>query len=264
MAPAGPLPPVGGLPGGLPLRRCACSGQKAVCGAHSPPSARPSALAPVAPWSVAAGLGPGSLRAPPGARRRVPLRLPGSACRGRRRPPSGARPAPRRPRCASGCGLRRLGLARFALGAAGRPLPAAGSLGGRPGFARAPLAPVGCSLRRGPPAGRGCAPLRCACPPGSGPGPLAALAGRFLRPPAPGPLWGFGVFRRCGGGHGDLEVAAGRWPAALGRSRVRRRGLASVPFVLLTRKGKIDSVDGGHNGGPNIWGVDRIPAPLIR
>lgn len=206
--PPGPLPlaPLG-HPGGLPLRRSACSGQSGLRRTFAPLRSpfRPRALAR---WSLAVALGPGSLRAPPGVRRRVPLRLSGSAYRGRRRPPSGApRPpaalAAGRPAGRPGSGpLASPGVPPVALGLL-RALPCAPL--------RAPSAPGGCSLRRGPPGGRGSAPLRSACPPGSRPGPLAALAGRFLRPPAPG-VWGLWGPRLFGG---FAPAAAGAWHTKL-------------------------------------------------
>jgi len=177
MAPGGPLPlaPLG-HPAGLPLRRCACSGQSGMRGTFRPlrRGCRPSAHGSL---SLAAASGPPLLRAPPGVRRRVPLRLSGSACRAGPRPPSRAARAPRRPRCAVCCGPRRLGPARCALGSPGRPLPAAGcalallGLPGSPGAACCGGAPSrvraapGCAL--GAPAG---GPGRLP-PPGSAPAP---------------------------------------------------------------------------------------------
>lgn len=188
MAPGGPLPlaPLG-HPAGLPLRRCACSGQKRYA-RHIP--APPLALPPSGPGSAvrsAAALGPGSLRAPPGARRRVPLRLPGSAYRAGPRPPSGGSPAPRRPRCGPSCGPSRLGPARLGPGFAWSPCGALRAPWGRPGPPPGSLAPRGLLAAPGPP---GCPGLRPAAlrlpsrlPPGAYGGPCGPLFSA-PRPPA--------------------------------------------------------------------------------
>lgn len=155
---------------------------------------------PLPPLRSGAGLGPPSLRAAPGARRSGSpparwLRLSGRAAPADRGPP-----APRRPRCAVGCGLRRLGP-----GSLGCVLWSPWGCSG-PGSVR-PCAAAAGSLRPPPrlPAagaplpGPGFARLRCACPLGSGPGAYSGPLGRFLRPPAPGPV-GVGVAplrRRC-------------------------------------------------------------------
>lgn len=205
MAPGGPLPlaPLG-HPAGLPLRRCACSGQKRYA-RHIP--APPLALPPSGPGSAvrsAAALGPGSLRAPPGVRRRVPLRLSGSAYRAGPRPPSGGSPAPRRPRCGPSCGPSRLGPARLGPGFAWSPCGALrapwwspwalSGLPGSPGAARCAGAP------RLPRASPGCASLALPAPAGG----LGGPSGRFFRPPGPRRFWGLGCSAAAAAGAGAI------------------------------------------------------------
>lgn len=203
MAPGGPLPlaPLG-HPAGLPLRRCACSGQKAVCAAHSGPSARPAALGPWLRCSLRRrprpGLAPGSAgRSPSGSPPAPWLRLSGRAApavRGQSGPPSPSlravlRAVPARAR-SPGPWVRLVALR----GSAGSLVVALGPL-------RAPWLPGGRSLRRGPPAAPGCARLRFACPPGSRRGPWRPF-GPLSSAPRPPAFLGFEVFRRCGGGRG--------------------------------------------------------------
>jgi len=209
---------------------------KAVCAAHSAPSARPCALGPVARCPLAAALGPSSLRAPPGARRRVPLRLPGSACRGGPRPRPRAAPSPRRPRCASGCGLRRLGPARCAPGRRLGLRP----LGPCPRSAASSPAPVRRLAAPGPPSrvrvcGGGSARPRCPCF-ARRLAALAASAPAALRLPSVLPAGGLGgAAPRCGG---LRPPAAGVW--GVPRLRARESPQAARPGggdeVLITER----------------------------
>lgn len=189
-----------GHPPRLPLRRYACSGQKAVCGGtfRPPrPGFRPGARLRRRPRPASPR---GSAGRPPA---RFPARLPGSAYRGG--PPPAAPPPPLAPR-------------RLAAGSAAAP---PGSVpGASPWSLRLPLlAPCGplAALRlaagsrrsrgrspaAGPPGAAGPAP----CPPSSlgrlvawarsglrrsPPGPRARLRRAFLGP-RPGRCWGVGV-----------------------------------------------------------------------
>lgn len=189
--PHGPrLPPLrSGSPtsGGRRVRPRCAPGANAVCAAHSGPSARAAALRP----GCAAAVGPRSLRAPPGVRRRVPLRLSGSACRAGPRPvlgplrPPVALAAP--PAAASGGSgpLASPGVLRFALGLLRAPS------GCPPRLCGLPPAPWAARCAGAPLPRPGCARLRCACPAPSRRGACAALPGRFLRPRPPGVFWGF-------------------------------------------------------------------------
>lgn len=179
-----------------------CAGTSKVCGHPSAPCAAASALRHWPPRRGAAGYGPPLLRGfglplrvttPPGTQ------APGSVGLGLSPPVparrSAAVSAPRSPRYA----LRAARTAP-ALGPAARPWAAPGGPAARPtrhcGFASGPSAPL---PRRVPPK---TAPS-ASCPPSSlgrlaawagcglrssRPGPGAALAVRFLRPPAPGAL----------------------------------------------------------------------------
>ena len=236
MAPGGPLPlaPLG-HPAGLPLRRCACSGQSGMRGTFRPLRSpfRPRALAPLfAP-------------PPPSARARSGLRraFAGGDPAGSLAPPIGPgrarRPGAVRPPVALAAGRPAgrpgSGPLAWALGSPGRPAGRCGLPVVALGPLRAPWLPGGCSLRRGPPAAPGCARLRFACPPGSRRGPMAALAGRFFRPPGPRRLgvWGVPPLRR-----------RARGPSAP-RSRRFRRVVVHPGGVFLALRGPFRAVAKG-------------------
>lgn len=183
-----PAPLSRGHPARLPLRRCACSGQKAVCAAHSGPCAPAAALGPCLRFAPALA----SARRRSGLRRaladRVPLRLAGSAYRAGPRPPIGALPPPgglAAPSAAAsgGSGPGRSGVC------SGRPRAAPGRAPPGPALPlRAPSAPLPGSPPPGPPfrarASPGCAALALSAP---APGPIAALWAAFLGPRPRGP-----------------------------------------------------------------------------
>lgn len=107
----------------------------------------------------------------------------------------------------------------------------------------------------------GCARLRFACPRCSRRGPMAALSGRFFRPPGPRRFLGFGVFRRCGGGaRGPSAPAPGRPCVWFGSKGVFWR--VAAPFARY-RKGILAGSMGVNwgdiTGIPYIWGVDISP-----
>lgn len=187
----------------MPLRRCACSGPKAVCAAHSGPSVAASARRPWLRCSLRRRLRPA---APPGSAGRSPSGSPPALwlrLSGRAAPVGPVPPSPRRPLCGSGCGLRRFGLARFALGSPGRPWAAPGScvaLCAAAGF----LAPPGRLAASGPPsrprlirrALRPAGRLRLRLPGLLRPGGLWRLAAPWAAPaPRPG-VWGVPPLRR--------------------------------------------------------------------
>ena len=200
--PPGPLPlaPLG-HPGGLPLRRSACSGQKRFAAHIRPP---PLALPPSGSGSLVArrgprpGLAPGSAgRSPSGSPPALWLRLSGAAPPALRGPP-----APRRPRCGPSCGSSRLGPARFARGASGRPWAAPGvALRAAAGS----LCPRGLLAASGPPWGPGLRPAALRLPSGLPPGASGGPCGPLSQAPGPGRLGALGpppirrVCARCGG-----------------------------------------------------------------
>lgn len=267
-----PPPAPGRHPPPLPLRRCACSGQKAVCAAHSGPSARASALRPGLRCSLrrcrrpalAPGSAPAARAVRPGGPRRgslAPAVAPGRArpsaaslppaasLRLRLRPPAARSPAPRPGRCgrpwaAAGGPLarppRRCGLPAF---------PWAVSGGGAPRSARARALPSlvprsvgrsgpGCGLRAD---GRSGAPARG----------LVRPCGPLFRPPAPGL---FGVW--------GCAAAAALYPLRRRRSRVKPGPLGG-PLTpapsggnRMTR-GYGSPYRGFHNPEPQYLVVDR-------
>ena len=177
---------VPGHPSPLPLRRCACSGQGAVCRGPSAPCARASAARP---WPLAGPLArarPRSGASPAAcggtaAPCRFPPRLAGSACRRLPRPaPPPPPPAPLR-RAAGRAAARPGAVPRPSPGSLWSPLPAAGGPPARPPLPAGSLRSPGRRRAVGPP---GSAPP-AACPPSSL-GQLAAWSGSGLRGSRPG------------------------------------------------------------------------------
>lgn len=263
---------VPGHPSPLPLRRCACSGQGAVCRGPSAPCARASARWPGSAVRSAAAPGPPSLRGFACRLRRhrcavsvpAPARWLGLSAPAAARP-SAAAPGPPPPRCASACGLRRLGapalapVAAVALACCGWASGPPSAVCGLPVF---PWAVPGGGAPRVGPSRRlpslvprsvgGLVGLRA---PGLPPGPPAGLRPAFFGPPARawGRCWrsvGFGVFRACG--RGDS--------AACGR---RARGPAEFLDVLASAFGLALAVAGRgarslsrcNQGNIPPWGI---------
>ena len=178
-------PPRPGFRPGARLRRCPRPAVARGSAGRSPGRSPPGSLAP----PVGAGRRPGLRRRPwpPAASLRAPLRLRPARSRGPR-PGRSGRPGlapcvPGGPPCA-GCGLPVFPWA----------VPRCGS-------------PRGCRARPlpsvVPPSVGGLGPLRAPALP---PGAYGGAPPRFSGPPAPGV--GVGVFRRCGGGHGDHKAVA--------------------------------------------------------
>ena len=221
MAPAGPLPPVGGLPGGLPLRRCACSGQKSgmrrtFAPLRSPFRPRPlgslvgrrwarPGLAPgsagrspsgppPAPWLRLSGAAPPALRGPSGP--------PPSSLRLRLRPPA-ARPRSLRPGCC------------------GSPSARCGLPGRSPWLCSGSPGPRGLLAAPGPPGGPGLRPAALRLPSGLRPGASGGPGGPLSPAPGPGPslgFWGVPPLRRRArgprSGCGPLACCAWSFPCA--------------------------------------------------
>lgn len=106
----------------------------------------------------------------------------------------------------------------------------------------------------------GCARLRFACPRCSRRGPMAALSGRFFRPPGPRRFWGLGRSAAAAAGAGAIGPALRGACVWFGSKGVFWR--VAAPFARYRKgilAGSVGVNWGDITGVPYIWGVDISP-----